>query len=255
VKQANPASAIRIVKHPDQRRAELLDCAQQLFLAHGYDDTTVNDVIDKAGVSKGAFYHYFTSKEALLEALAERFARQSIALLGDILEAPSLDALSRMNAFLERSRQLRRASAPMVRPMFGAIYRPENIVLFHRINTAVAGLMTPVLAQIIAQGVKEGIFHTPDPMGTAGMILQLGVGAYGVIARALDATTEQEIEEAADTLESLLELHGVAIERILGVPEGSLQVVEPGFARAILMAPPTSRGRSASLRSKRKKKT
>ena len=62
--------------------------------------------------------------------MAERFARQSIALLGDILEAPSLDALSRMNAFLERSRQFRRESAPMVRPMFGAIYRPENIVLF-----------------------------------------------------------------------------------------------------------------------------
>ena len=98
--------------------------------------------------------------------------------------------------------------------------------------------MTPRSRSIIAQGVKEGIFHTPDPMGTAGMILQLGAGAYGVIARALDATTEHEIEEAADTLENLLKLHGVAIERILGVPEGSLQVVEPGFARAILMARP-----------------
>jgi len=79
-------SAFRVVKRPDERRAELLDCAQLLFLAHGYDHTTVNDVIDRAGVSKGAFYHYFTSKEALLEALAERFARRSVEQLGDILE-------------------------------------------------------------------------------------------------------------------------------------------------------------------------
>src|SRR5208283_202867 len=72
---ALPASKPRIVKPPAQRREELLDCAQELFLGLGYDNTTVNDVIARAGVSKGAFYHYFTSKEAMLEALAERFAR------------------------------------------------------------------------------------------------------------------------------------------------------------------------------------
>src|SRR5262249_20642288 len=152
MKQPHRPSA-RIVKHPEQRRGELLDCAQELFLARGYDNTTVNDVIDRAGVSKGAFYHYFISKESLLEALAERFARQSLALLGDILEDPKLDALSRMNAFLGRSRQLRRASAPIARQVFGALYRPENIVLYHRINTSVMAVMTPVLAKIIDQGV------------------------------------------------------------------------------------------------------
>ncbi len=230
--------AIRVVKPPDQRKGELLDIAQELFLARGYDNATVNDVIDKAGVSKGAFYHYFTSKEALLEALAERFGRQSIVQLGDILEDRSIDALSRLNAFLARSRQLKTESAPMLRPLFGAIYRPENIVLYHRINAAVMGLMTPLLARIIAQGVEEEIFRTPDPVGTAEMVLQLGAAAYGVIARALQATSEHEIEEAADTLENLLKLHGVAIDRILCLREGSVHLVEPGFVRAMMMARP-----------------
>jgi AcrR family transcriptional regulator len=229
---------IRVVKPPSQREGELLDCAQQLFLARGYDNTTVNDVIDKAGVSKGAFYHYFTSKEALLEALAERFAHRSVTQLGDILDAPSLDALTRLNAFLERSRQLRREAAPMIRPLFAAIFRPENIVLYHRINAAGMALMTPLLAGIIAQGVEEGVFRTPDPVGTAEMVLQLGAAAYGVIARALQATSEHEIEEAADTLENLLKLHGVAIDRILCLPEGSVRLVDPGFVRAMMMARP-----------------
>src|SRR5579864_2290752 len=95
-----PQSYRRIVKKPDQRRNELLDCAQELFLARGYDNTTINDVIARAGVSKGALYHYFTSKEAMLEALAERFAARSIEALGDIFEDRSPDALSRLNAFL-----------------------------------------------------------------------------------------------------------------------------------------------------------
>ena len=236
MRQIGTTSGTRVVKHPDQRRAELLDCAQILFLAHGYDHTTVNDVIDRAGVSKGAFYHYFTSKEALLEALAERFARRSVEQLGDILEDPLLDALTRLNAFLARTRQLRLEAAPLIRPLFAAIFRPENIVLYHRISAASMLIMTPLLARIIAQGVEEGIFRTPDPVGTAEMVLQLGAAAYGVIARALNATSEHEIEEAADTLENLLKLHGVAIDRILCLPEGSVRLVDPGFVRAMMMA-------------------
>jgi AcrR family transcriptional regulator len=235
---ALPASRPRIVKPPAQRREELLDCAQALFLDRGYDATTINEVIAKAGVSKGAFYHYFTSKEAMLEALAERFARRSLEQLGDIFEDRSPDALSRLNAFLARSRQLRREAAPMIRPLFAAIFRPENIVLYHRISAAAMVMMTPPLARIIAQGVAEGIFRTPDPAGTAAMVLQLGAAAYGVIARALQATSTHEIEEAADTLEQLLKLHGIAIDRILCVPEGSVRLVERGFVRAIMLAHP-----------------
>ena len=61
----------RVIKHPELRRSEILDCAQSLFLARGYDCASLNDVIAAVGLSKGAFYHYFASKEALLEALAD----------------------------------------------------------------------------------------------------------------------------------------------------------------------------------------
>ena len=66
------------------RRLELVDLAQRLFLERGYERTTVNDVIDAAGVSKGAFYHHFRAKEELLEAIAERFARQSLKAMGAV---------------------------------------------------------------------------------------------------------------------------------------------------------------------------
>jgi len=234
---AKRRSSIRVVMKPDQRRNELLDCAQALFLARGYDHTTINDVIARAGVSKGALYHYFTSKEAMLEALAERFAARSLDQLDDIMQDDSPDALKRLNAFLARSRQLRREAAPMIRPLFAAVFRPENIVLYHRINAAGLAMMTPPLARIIAQGVEERIFRTPDPVGTAEMILQLGAAAYGIIARALNARSKREAREAADTLENLLKLHALAIDRILCLPEGSVQLIEPGFVRAIMMTP------------------
>ena len=59
----------RVVKAPAVRREELIDCAQRLFLAQGYEKTTINEVIAATGLSKGAFYHHFRSKEDLLAAV------------------------------------------------------------------------------------------------------------------------------------------------------------------------------------------
>jgi len=236
-----PARKItRVVKHPELRKNELLDCAQQLFFSRGYENTTVNDVIDKAGVSKGAFYHYFDAKEELLEALAARFVRDSVAQVADILEDPALGALGRLNAFLARFRRIRIEAMPNMRAAFDSLFQPENIVLFHRINTATIEMLTPVLTRIVAEGVEEGVFDTIDPLGAAEMLLQLGPASHDVVARAFQATTKQEKKNAIDALEKRLRLFSIVVNRILGLREGSVQIAEPGYARAIVMTRPTS---------------
>src|SRR5438094_7917910 len=66
-------------------RARVLDAAVELFAIQGYDGTSVNQVITKAGVAKGGFYHHFASKEALLyEVYGDLIARQ-LAAMDDIL--------------------------------------------------------------------------------------------------------------------------------------------------------------------------
>jgi AcrR family transcriptional regulator len=238
----------RVVKHPELRKKELLDCAQELFFARGYENTTVNDVIDKAGVSKGAFYHYFDAKEELLEALAARFVRDSVAQVADILEDRSLGALGRLNAFLARFRRIRIEAAPNMRAAFDAVFRPENIVLYHRINTATMAVMTPVLTRIIAEGVEEGVFDTIDPLGTAEMLLQLGPASHDLVARAFNAATEKEKMDATKALENRPQLFSIVVNRILGLPEGSVQIAEPGYARAIVMTRPASSPSSSHRR-------
>jgi AcrR family transcriptional regulator len=87
----------RVLKAPAVRRAELINCAQGLFLTRGYERTTINDVIAATGLSKGAFYHHFRSKEDLLEAIAARFARESLSFIEALQADDSLDALRRLN--------------------------------------------------------------------------------------------------------------------------------------------------------------
>ena len=54
------------------RRDAFVDAAQRLIQAKGYEEMSIQDVLDELGASRGAFYHYFDSKAALLEAVVER---------------------------------------------------------------------------------------------------------------------------------------------------------------------------------------
>src|ERR1700752_2644713 len=91
----------RGVKHPDIRRSELLARAAELFLHHGYDNVSLNDLIADAGVSKGAFYHWFPSKEALITTLAERSAGLQLTAIEESIARCRGNALDRLNTSLQ----------------------------------------------------------------------------------------------------------------------------------------------------------
>jgi AcrR family transcriptional regulator len=223
----------RVIKHPSVRQEELLESARALFFERGFDATSVDDVIQRAGLSKGAFYHYFASKDALLEALATKMAAESLAQTADLLEDPTLNAFERLTAFLARGRQLKVEQAPQMLRMFEAVFRPENIALYHRLHAAVRQIMTPVLARIIEQGIEEATFRPSHPRTTAEILLQLATITHDVVARLLTATGA-DIPPAIEAFERRLVEQGIAVDRILGLPDGSVQFIEPGFTQAML---------------------
>jgi AcrR family transcriptional regulator len=63
-------------KPPETRRDELMNAAEHLFLSEGVGATTIEQITSRAGVAKGTFYLYFSSKDDILAALADRFATQ-----------------------------------------------------------------------------------------------------------------------------------------------------------------------------------
>ena len=226
----------RIVKPAEDRRNEILDGAQALFFERGYESTTVNDVIARIGISKGGFYHHFAAKEDLLEGITARLAQDAVLRVRDILDDPSLGALARLNAFLARSRQMKVEDAPKIRAAFDVVFRPENLLLYHRINAASIAVMRPVLAGIIAQGKNEGVFTVPDADAAAEIVLHLGASTHDAVARAIAASGTAEEDAAIEALDQRLRFHGIAVDRILGLPDGSLTFVEPGFTRAVMTA-------------------
>ncbi len=63
-------------KNTRNTRGKIIDAAWQLFYCQGYDDTTVEEIIEASGTSRGSFYHYFQGKDALLSTLADVFDRK-----------------------------------------------------------------------------------------------------------------------------------------------------------------------------------
>jgi TetR/AcrR family transcriptional regulator, cholesterol catabolism regulator len=77
---------------------------------------------------------------------------------------------------------------------------------------------------MIAQGVKEKIFHTFDPEGVGDMLQQFASSTYPFVTRAMGAANEKERQEILKAYHKRLRLHGIAIDRILGLPDGTLRV-------------------------------
>lgn len=85
-------------KNDRNTKGRIINAAWDLFYEQGYDETTVEEIIERSGTSKGSFYHYFEGKDALLGSLAyifdEEYARLQAMLPADM---PSMDKLLYLN--------------------------------------------------------------------------------------------------------------------------------------------------------------
>jgi AcrR family transcriptional regulator len=231
----------RVVKHPDIRRAELLDRAAGLFLRHGYDNVSLNDLIADAGVSKGAFYHWFPSKDALITALAERSARELFAGVEDAVAACDGDALARLNAALQAGFDVKmKMGGPEQLAAMVSLMRPDNAHLYARIVAGEEALFGPLLTRLISDGVAEGVFDTFDPEGVTDMIYGLAARTNSNVLEVLEATDESARQRAIDSLTTRFRLHGVAVDRVLGLPDGSVTTLTRAQVEALFGALPRS---------------
>lgn len=84
-------------KYPERTKEKILDVSFRLFAEKGYDKTSIQDIVNALGMSKGAIYHHFASKEEILEAIGERsfLSRQS-----DVITDPNMNGLEKLKAYI-----------------------------------------------------------------------------------------------------------------------------------------------------------
>lgn len=235
-----------MLKAPAVRRAELIDCAQALFLTRGYERTTINDVIAATRLSKGAFYHHFRSKEELLEAIVERFAHESLRFTEGLEADGALDALQRLNRLLSLGREWKLEHIGELRAMFATLLEPQNSLLYHRIVGAVTAVLAPALTRIIADGEAGGVFDAADPAIVAEVLLGLSIGRRGLVIAAL-AAAETDVEAGLAMIVKRVRAEEAIADRLLGLKAGRVDLMGPEDAlRAMLVQWNAAGGRGAA---------
>ena len=206
------------------RRDEILDVAERLMRVDGYERMTVQDILDELGVSKGAIYHYFDSKEALLEAVIARMADSGFALIAPIVDDPSLSALAKLQAVFSTAGRWKAERSDMLLSLARAWYSDRNDLVRLRLARATEPRFTPSLVRIVRQGTAEGVFDPTAPEQTASVLVALLIGSGDAIGRLLIDRLDGLVpfEEA----ERFIAAYAEAIERILGLPERSFVLVD-----------------------------
>jgi AcrR family transcriptional regulator len=220
------------------RRNEILDAAQKLIYTKGYELMTIQDILDELQISKGAFYHYFDSKPALLEALINRMMDTAVQILLPIVQDPDLPTLQKFHRFADAGMSWKASQKAFFMPLLRVWYADENIIVRQKIIGSGLKQMQPMLTEIIQQGVREGVFSTPMPGQVAEALLVLLQGMGDSLVTQLLAFEPGQTDMEA--FRSTVLVYSSALERILGAPTGSLNLVDVEHLKEWLPLIPTA---------------
>jgi AcrR family transcriptional regulator len=214
----------RIVKNPEVRRSEILDVAQRFFYQKGFEPTSIQDIITEIGIAKGTFYHYFSSKLDLLDAIIERMVGHTLQSLQPLVEDDRLSALEKFQRFYSDFVDWKVENKEFFLAFIHIWYNDDNALFRHKVKTASIEMTVPFLARIIEQGVAEGVFAVEHPADVAEIVLQVGQPFSDTLVKIIVDQAQNENTLAIIEEKRLVYHH--AIERILNAPLGSLTLFD-----------------------------
>lgn len=212
----------RTVKSHAERRNEILDVAQELFYSKGFEQTSVQDIIDTVGIAKGTFYHYFSSKNQLLDELVERMLEQTMQMVEPIVNDDNLDALQKFHLFFGTIENWKLENKPFFKGLLQVFYHDDNAILRQKLKTASITATALPLNKIIGQGVDEGVFDTCYPDDIGEIIILIGQSLAEKLAIMLLRTEGNGTP--LPTVERKITVSQDAMERLLGAPSGSIKI-------------------------------
>ncbi|MBP3469300.1 MAG: TetR/AcrR family transcriptional regulator [Lachnospiraceae bacterium] len=208
---------MRIVKDAEERKNEILDVAEKLFCAKGFDYTSTNDILNEIGIARGTIYYHFKSKEDILDAMIERLTNQMVAKAAIIALDDSIPVLER----LTRTMLSLNVDSELGDMIMEQVHRPQNALMHQKLEDRLLSRVNPLITKIAEDGIRQGIMHTDYPAEAVEMIL-----TYSYIA--FDSMIAYNEEEREQKIRGFI-YHA---ERVLGMESGALlEAMCPIFER------------------------
>ncbi len=217
------------------KRNEIIEVAQRLVYTKGYEQMAIQDILGELKISKGAFYHYFGSKLALLEALIERMQQEAEPVILPIVQDPHLPALEKLECFFDTAGRWKTARKTYILSLLRVWYADDNVIVRQKVQARMVKHFTPLLAEVIRQGIQEGVLTTtyPDHVGEIVLSLLQDLGDAFVELLLSDAPKCDDLQHA----ENVVAAYNDALERVLGAPGGSLNLIDAETLKEWFVSP------------------
>lgn len=157
-------------KYPEQTQERIVEASVKLFIEKGYEQTTIQDILDALNLSKGGLYHHFKSKEEILEAVKQKRAQYAADMLRDLIENTKAK-----NAKEKMKKILFQLGISTKTHSFDAVLSSQSSNP-HFVMGAIQNAVTqdaPIISNLIEEGVKDGSIQTTEPTLCAEIFLLL----------------------------------------------------------------------------------
>lgn len=200
---------MRVVKEHDERKNEIIDTAERLFAVKGYEQCSVNDILTEIGIAKGTFYHYFKSKEEVLDAVigkATRIIEERVNAVADNKNLSYDDKILQIFLAMKIKDQMKEG-------LLEEIHKVENTLMHQKSLVSIMEVLTPILMHVVEDGNKSGAFNCEYPEQFMQIFLSSSM-----------ALLDDGIFQVAPEKKQGLFIALIAVlEKMLGVEEGRLR--------------------------------
>ena len=157
-------------KYPEETVRRILDTAERLFMEKGYDRASLQDILAGTGLSKGAVYHHFTSKEDIFYSVCDRIGQRNGEVLTEVRDDPGLNGLEKLRAIFKASLQ----PECQVKMFSMMPYLLDNAKFLTTEMRSIFCEVAPVFIEpIIRQGIADGSIRTDHPRELAEAMMLL----------------------------------------------------------------------------------
>jgi AcrR family transcriptional regulator len=206
------------------RRDAILDVAERLMRTCGYEEMSVQDIQDALGVSRGAIYHYFGSKDEILEAVLERMTDAVMAVVEPLADNPDLTPLAKLQQVFAIAGQWKAERKELMVALVQAWYSDQNLLVRERLGHIATARLTPLIAEIVREGKAEGAFRVGSPEHAAAILVAMLLNSGEALSRLIFARLAGTVP--FEDVEIAIAAYNEAFERILGLTAGSFEIID-----------------------------
>lgn len=217
-------SGVGKMKKGELRRDAILKTAEELFFEKGYEETSIQDILDALSISKGGFYHYFDSKSALLEEICRQKSGREIERVRAELFSGKFSPVQKLNLLLGALHLFGRASAKYAALVLKVSFIDGDVHFRDQMRGYMLENLRPMVDEVLREGLAEGCFFTRNPGKLGGILLMLGQDVNDEACRILAADPENP--DCVIEIMDLLDAYRESVEALSGAPFGSIQLFD-----------------------------